>query len=778
MNDVPCMWHPNSAREENVYLLFQTPILIEEDGFFQIRMFGSNAYRAYLDGEEFVQGPARFVPGYPEYDECSIEMKRGEHVISVNIHFFGISTRFAAPESPPFLQCELEGKMGRVPLHWRCRELDAYSPINRRLNNQLGWTEICDMRKIPLYTLIQPDADWVEPAAVNVSLGDYKPKSIADCRFIPVAAKQLADGVYADRFGYVDDDPPVRFMLRDLAPRLPADGIWLRFDLERIGLYFPTITLEVPGGIEVEAGYSEALTDERVAPFITLSASASCSMDRWITRDGLQTLQTFSPRGFRFLELHIAAPAALIRQVNVTAVQRTYFDKPIGSFHCSDPLLNEIWQMGVSTLQACSEDALTDTPTRERGQWLGDAVAVGLETLSVSFGDLSLIRRSLIQAAQCSRSDGMVAGLYPGQNLYLSSYALLWISGCMRYYSKTGDLNLLSEVYETAVRTLNVFLSKLTPRGTWKPDCWDFIDWGHVVDESEINVSLNLLMLGALRDLASWDRELGYEDVSLQRTAQAQTLEQMMKENYFSVAGLAAHAVPLEGVLLPEDRVPGYHATVLALWFGWVEEDCKSIAVAFVKEHILSCFPNDRNAPRLANPGANHSRLITPYFSHFAMHVLWEAGETDFVLDQYRVCWGWMSEQGATTLLEVFDTRWSHCHAWSACPTWQLSAHLLGLLPDESGDPTGFCWNPKPGSLNSAEGRLPILNSKGHIDMKWRKHEQRWFYELQTDHPINLRLTGPWRLTDMVLEGSRIQEQEVTSIRVEKNLNIVFMERQ
>jgi alpha-L-rhamnosidase len=77
--------------------------------------------------------------------------------------------------------------------------------------------------------------------------------------------------------------------------------------------------------------------------------------------------------------------------------------------------------MSVKTLQSCSEDALTDTPTRERGQWLGDAVAVGMETISVVFNDLSLIRRGLVQAAYCQREDGMVAGLYPGQNTYVSS---------------------------------------------------------------------------------------------------------------------------------------------------------------------------------------------------------------------------------------------------------------------------------------------------------------------------------------------------------------------
>ncbi len=74
-------------------------------------------------------------------------------------------------------------------------------------------------------------------------------------------------------------------------------------------------------------------------------------------------------------------------------------------------------------------------------------------------------------------------------------------------------------------------------------------------------------------------------------------------------------------------------------------------------------------------------RLITPFFSHFALPVLWEYDEGEFVLDQYRSCWGWALDQGLTTWPEVFDLRWSHCHQWSGCPTWQLTRYVLGISP-------------------------------------------------------------------------------------------------
>jgi len=46
----------------------------------------------------------------------------------------------------------------------------------------------------------------------------------------------------------------------------------------------------------------------------------------------------------------------------------------------------------------------------------------------------------------------------------------------------------------------------------------------------------------------------------------------------------------------------------------------------------------------------------------------------------------------------LFDTRWSHCHQWSGCPTWQMSRYSLGLRPrlDLAPDTFEFCLSPIP----------------------------------------------------------------------------------
>jgi len=750
MIGVPCLWHPAPSRSQNVYVLFQARISGQAAGAgpLRLRVFGISLYRLYWDAEEIGEGPARFSPDRPEYDELELPaLDGGEHVLSAIVHDYGVHTRILMGGLPPFLQCEATGPNGALPLEWKCIELSAFGPTERRVNGQLGWMENCDTRRLPNLQLAFEGEGWTEPVVVAKPLGDaaYGPKTIGDCLSLPAEAEEIARGEYADRFGYIDDDPPLRFLSRDLRPGVPADGFWVRYDLGRIGLYRPRIEIEAPAGTIVEAGYSESLTDGKVHPVITLSASTSCNMDRWIAKGGRQVLQTFVPRGFRYLEVHIAASSSEARVFRAEGTMRTLYDRPAGSFQCADPLLNEIWSMGAATLQACCEDALIDTPTRERGQWLGDAAVTGMETLSVVYGNLELVRRGLLQASYRRRSeDGLAAGLCPGQEAYLTSYALYWIIGCVRYSRLTGSLELLREGYDTAERTLAFFISHKGARGTCPPPgTWDFLDWGHSVSAGEINVSLNLLLIMALKEMAAWERALGMADEAELRLAQAEEMRRIAGESYSTAEGLLAKSVPAEGASAPEERKAGFHATVLGLLNEIFDERTKPLAVEFVKRHISSCFPNDPQAPRLSHPDAASDRLITPSFAYFSLQALWEAGEAEFVLEQYRSCWGWMLEQGATTLLEVFDTRWSHCHPWSAAPTWQLSRYLLGLIPaPDERDSNRHRLLFQPGSVSSASGIIPSLtDEEASIRIEWKREEAGgWSYALTTDRPIRIRV--------------------------------------
>lgn len=763
MIQVPALWHPHPSRGQNVYVAFQARLCRSELLPIAVHLFGCDTYRLYCDGEEAGEGPARFAEARPEYDLFSLALPAGEHTLTIVVHYYGVATRISANQVPPFVQVEVLDASGPLKLIWRCRELTAYLSMGRRINGQLGWAELCDTRLLPDWRVDEASnsssgqAEWQPVAFVEPWKGRQQPvygrNPLAACRNDVALSDMIGSGVYTERFGYEMDDPPVRFLLRDLQSVTSADGVWYRFDFGKVGLYRPVLELEIPEGTKVEAGYSEYLTDGRVMPVITFSASSSCHLDRWIAKGGRQTLTTFSPRGFRYMELHIAVPSGAVTVHDVAAWQRTYFGSPIGRFTSSDPLLDRIWRAGVETLRSCSEDALTDTPTRERGQWLGDAVAVGMETLGVAYGDLSLIRRSLEQAALSRRDDGMIMGCYPGQIIPVSSYAMLWVTGCMRYFSLSGDKAFIQSHFQAANDVVDFYLSFLSEAGIVRFPYWDFVDWGHIVAKDKINIALNVLVWKAVGDAANWAGLLGEAALRRQRIEQHDHLEAIIRGKLMTAAGLLPTSLPIDGGAdgTSAQAEPGYHANVLALAFGLFRGEERTAATEWIKQHMRNCFPNRPDAPRLSHPAANHPQVITPYFGHFALAALLEEGESDFVLDQYRTCWGWMLEQGVTTLLEVFDHRWSHCHAWSSCPSWQLSRYFLGLHAISAGveDPLVFEFHFHTGSLMHAEGVLPIIGTTDTIRISWQRTEEGISYVCDSDRDIEIRFPSDsrYRLT-------------------------------
>jgi hypothetical protein len=164
------------------------------------------------------------------------------------------------------------------------------------------------------------------------------------------------------------------------------------------------------------------------------------------------------------------------------------------------------------------------------------------------------------------------------------------------------------------------------------------------------------------------------------------------------------------------------------------EADC----VRSIKDHILASFPNDPTAPRLSSPSANTRQLVTPYFSHYAFAELIERGEMDFVLDQLRTCWGWALQDGRTTWVEVFDTRWSHCHTWCGSPTWQLSRYGLGLRTRFDLGANHFELDLHPGSLPGARGALPIPGTDQLIHVDWERRDGAIHYRLRASVPVTL----------------------------------------
>ncbi|MEA2067821.1 MAG: hypothetical protein U9P12_01355, partial [Verrucomicrobiota bacterium] len=414
-----------------------------------------------------------------------------------------------------------------------------------------------------------------------------------------------------------------------------------------------------------------------------------------------------------------------------------------GAFSCSDELLNRIWNVGVETLRSCSEDAITDNPSRERGQWLGDVVGAGMDILAVSYADMRPLKRGLLQAAACACDDGMIPAIFPGTRSFLPSFSIQWVFAIPHYFEISGDFQTLEKLYPAAVANLRCFDADLSEDGLcMNPTRWNFIDWGYrgsstgFRDEDEhyveMDPALSLFYLKALQSLIRWSTLLGKEEEAAQWACEEADFCVKMTKFLNQVDG---HASDWEEI--------GYHSAALALGSGLLENpESRAACVEYIKRHMLSCFPNSSAAPRLYDPTVEDSQLITPFFAHHVFPALIESGEMGFVLEQFRVCWGWALEEGLTTWPEVFDKRWSHCHQWSGCPTWILSRYVLGLHPRFDLGESHYVLKLESGGLDSSEGMVPVPYTNDTISVSWKRTPEGISYQLKTSAPIWLHVPG------------------------------------
>lgn len=716
---------------KDTHVAFRGSFSLPDDGLIEFQLSGASWYVVWLDGKYFYEGPDRYALAYPEYQSKKAAMGKGNHMLAVQVHYEGMETRILK-EIKPFLFCRVLSKGFEIPINWKCEQLKAYERTGLRINAQLGWVEWLDTRKIEenWKNANFDDTNWEIPSAVNRELGVFSSSKINHVKALEIVPNQITEGKLAEVYGYEKDNPSARFFLRDLVcDQLPPQGVWKRYDLGFVMLARPKFIMDLPAGATVEFAYSESLSHGRVAPWITLSGSDSYNLDHFIARGGKQEFFPIHPKGGRFVEVHILAPESKIKFIEEKFIQRTYYDQPLGDFQCNDQLLNTIWKTGIETFRSCSEDALVDNPTRERGQWLGD-MGVGMRIGAAGFSDISICRRGLVQSAQCARNDGLVAGLCPGGEGYLSSFSAQWVPACLNYYRLTGDRTLLDELYAAAERNIEAFQKYLNNWGIGYDAGWAFIDWGYVPNTEESDMGLNLHYFIALRGMIQWSELVNRKD----RIPEYKKLCKHMSDiiqTYFLKNSTSGR--------YHWDSI-GYHRITLAMLAGFIPESSRTEAVSFMKKHILNCFPNNPVAPRLSDPAANNPQLITPYFSQYAFQVLIEQGETSFVLGQYRKCWGWALKDGRTTWVEVFDTRWSHCHQWAGSPTWQLSTYVIGLQHRFDLKKNSFDLNLFSGDLDQVNGKIPLPNGK-IIQVSWKKANGSVTYEIVTPEPITVNIS-------------------------------------
>lgn len=462
-----------------------------------------------------------------------------------------------------------------------------------------------------------------------------------------------------------------------------------------------------PAGAILDIGWDERLRTDarRPLPYPGSMYPEWNQVDSWVLDGGTRLLTTLDARAGRYILLAVWGPGPL--QINNLRVDdERYPLVQVGEFHSSDPLLDRIWQVGVDSLRPNMTDAFTDTPWRERGQWLGDAY-VEERVSRIAFGDTALVRRALVYTAEALKkvpSPGMVPN---NGELHMLDYTMLWVHSLAAELEATQDEKLARRLYPSVVQFMQYLrgyenpqtgLLEL-PRLNWSVTA--YIDTFGFESRFGQSAALNALYVETFHKAASIAERMGDTAQAAAWRGRALTVAASLNATLYQ---------PLEGRYLSSiydgaPVPPTVHAQAWPLAYNLAPAG-EEARVADAMLEMLSTQPADAK--------------LGIYAMFWLLEALGQGGNIEEALQIIRLYYGYMLDAGATTWWEGFfapsrpDA--SYSHGWGSAPTWFLTTYVLGaqrLGPD--------IWRVRPSfiGVNSASGVLPL--AAGDLEIQWER---------------------------------------------------------
>lgn len=491
------------------------------------------------------------------------------------------------------------------------------------------------------------------------------------------------------------EDRPSRFML-PVKPMAPAklerrpDGWLADFGRETFG--FVTLHgVKGSGRITVYYGESkeEALSDEHCETYDPLTVTDKRGEDMTMTLS----------KAFRYVRVKQGKDVS----IDSLSMKFEYADvKERGSFTCSDPEINRIYDVAKYTFHLNTREFFIDGIKRDRWVWSGDAYQSYLMNY-YSYFDNATVERTMLALRG---KDPVTAHINT-----IMDYTLYWFLGIYDYYLYTGDKRFIGQHYDRMRSLMDYVLSRRNHDGLleWMPGDWIFIDWAAGLSKKGEVSFEQLLFARSLETMALCAEIAGDIPGAGQYRKLSEELKQKLFQIYWNEQKQALVHSRVDGK--QTDNVTRY-ANMFSIFFGYFNEEQRKA----VKTSVLL---NDKV-----------QRITTPYMRFYELEALCALGEQSFVLKEMKDYWGGMLKLGATSFWEEYNPTKSGldhyamygrtfgkslCHAWGASPIYLLGKYYLGVRPLTAGYDTWIA-EPSLGGLEWMKGKVPT--PAGDIEME------------------------------------------------------------
>lgn len=431
--------------------------------------------------------------------------------------------------------------------------------------------------------------------------------------------------------------------------------------------------------------------------------------DVYITRGSQDSsgVEIYTPRftfhGFRYVEITGLPAGTPARSVTVTGLRLNSDVADAGSFTCSNELLNQIQQMCRRTFLANIFSVQSDCPHRERFAYGGDIVATS-EAFALNFDMSGFYAKTVRDFSDAARPDGLLTDTAPFVGIQYCGvgWAMaqpLLLTQLRREY---GDERLIAENYDTAKRWL-LKLAYHYPNGLITQGLSDH----EALEQAPAPQMVTPLYVRSAELLAAMARELNRDQDATQFDSLAETARAAYRQAFpATVTGYtqASLAFALDGHLMADQDRP--------VVLGSLIDD---IQIRHQGRQTTGILGTKYMLDQLSREG----RADVAYAL---------VNRSDFP------GWGWMLQNGATTLWEhwaLSDNTFSHCHPMFGSVSQWFFNWLGGIQP--APDARGFdsiLIRPQPvAGLDWV--RCSHRTVRGDIVSNWHREGQRIVLDIQ-----------------------------------------------
>ena len=397
--------------------------------------------------------------------------------------------------------------------------------------------------------------------------------------------------------------------------------------------------------------------------------------------------------------------------VKVGDVAMLYEYAPVeyrGSFRCSDPELNRIWDVGAYTMHLTTREFFIDGIKRDRWVWSGDAVQSYLMNYYLFFDSPTVKRTTRLLRGK----DPVTAHINT-----IMDYTLYWFNGIYDYYLYTGDKDFVKELYPRMQSLMEYVLGRTNKDGMLEgmTGDWVFVDWADFPMSKQ----------GAL----SFEQVLFCKSLETMKLCADIVGDTADADRYGKLAS------ELRGKLIPTFWDESRQALVHNVENGRKSDQVNKFANMFAINYGFFDAPTTKSVMENVMLNPSVPAITTPYMRFYELESLCSQGMQEQVLGEMKDYWGGMLREGATSFWEKYvptDSGSQHlamygrpygkslCHAWGASPVYLLGKYYLGVVPVKPGYEE-FSITPVLGGLKWMEGSVPTPDGDISVYMNDRE---------------------------------------------------------